>query len=141
MKASNHSCNKMLHVDFGLRLFLVYMLLLGCAGYVCGATPQAPQKVATAVRLEGAVTLDGKLDEPAWQKAPVQTGFEMPLSSANRKPIPKEMQTSFRVLYDDNNLYFGIRCNEPKPDSLAVQAARQYNAAMWWDDDIELFFD
>lgn len=141
MKTTNHSRNKIFHADSCLRLFLVYVLLLSCVGYVYSATSQAPQKVATAIKLEGAVTLDGKLDEPAWQKAPVQTGFEMPLSSANRKPIPAEMQTSFRVLYDDNNLYFGIRCNEPKPGSLAVQAARQHDAAMWWDDDIELFFD
>lgn len=102
----------------------------------------APKKHAAAARLEGSLTLDGKLDEPAWQKAPDHTGFENPLGQANRAPIPDEMQTHFRVLYDDAHLYFGILCNEPKMDELTLEAARhQHDAAMWSDDDVEIFLE
>ncbi|HHX39371.1 MAG TPA: hypothetical protein GX715_05345 [Armatimonadetes bacterium] len=100
-----------------------------------------PMKAATAVRLEGSLTLDGKLDEPAWEKAPLHTGFEMPLNTANRQPIPEELQTSFRVLYDEGAVYFGVRCNELRPEELVVRAARKHDAAMWSDDDIEIFLD
>jgi hypothetical protein len=100
-----------------------------------------PKRHAAAARLEGKLVLDGKLDDAAWERAPVNTGFEMPLGVANRKPIPDDAQTSFRVLYDDSTIYFGIRCNEPKMNDLVVQAARQHDAAMWSDDDVELFFD
>ncbi|MFH1969276.1 MAG: sugar-binding protein, partial [Verrucomicrobiota bacterium] len=141
MAKTSRGWNRRLLWNIWFYLLLTNLLFLGWANDSWSATQEAPKKVATAVRLEDAITLDGKLDEPAWQKAPEQTGFEMPLSSANRKPIPKEMQTSFRVLYDDNNLYFGIRCNESKPENLVVQAARQHDAAMWSDDDVELFFD
>ena len=80
-----------------------------------------PMKAATAVRLEGSLTLDGKLDEPAWEKAPLHTGFEMPLNTANRQPFPEELQTSFRVLYDEGAVYFGVRCNELRPEELVVR--------------------
>ena len=101
-----------------------------------------PMRAAAAARLEGTLTLDGKLDEQAWQKAPEHTGFENPLGQANRAPIPEEVQTHFRVLYDDAHLYCGIRCNEPKMDELTLEAARhQHDAAMWSDDDVEIFLD
>ncbi len=101
-----------------------------------------PKKHTTAARLEGPLTLDGKLDEQAWQKVPEHTGFETPLGQANRAPIPEDVQTHFRVLYDEAHLYFGIRCNEPKMDELTLEAAgHQHDAAMWSDDDIEVFLD
>lgn len=105
------------------------------------AAPVAPKKNATPAPREGQITLDGKLDEAAWAKAPEQTGFEMPLGVTNRQPIPPDQQTSFRVLYDDSTLYLGIRCNEPQMDKLTTLAARQHDAAMWSDDDVELFLD
>ena len=118
-------------------------LLAALAGSPAGAAPEpaGPMKAAVAARLEGTITVDGRLDEPAWQKAPLHTGFEMPLGQANRKPIPEDAQTSFRVLCDDGSLYFGIRCNEPRPADLVSEAARQHDAAMWSDDDVEIFLD
>ena len=101
----------------------------------------APKKHVRATRLVGKLTLDGKLDEAAWQAVPLHTGFAMPLGLANRTPIPREAQTAFRVLYDDEVIYFGIRCNEPKMADLVAKAARKHDAAMWSDDDIELFLD
>lgn len=120
-------------------LVVIWGAALACAAF-CGEAV-APKKHATAAKLEGKLTIDGKLDEPAWQKAPAHTGFEMPLGLSNRKPIPDDAQTTFRVLYDDATLYFGILCKEPKMDGLVVQAARVHDAAMWSDDDIELFLD
>lgn len=122
------------------RLSLLTLCLLVTVAAFAG--PVAPKKHATAVPREGALTLDGKLDDAAWQKAPAHTGFEMPFSVAKREPIPADRQTSFRVVYDDSALYFGIRCNEPQMDQLTRQAAyHQHDAAMWSDDDVELFLD
>jgi len=119
-----------------------WLPLLALAASLAGAAePVAPKKHATAARLKGKLTVDGKLDDAAWQAAPVHTGFEMPLGQANRTPIPEAAQTRFRVLYDDQALYFGIRCGEPKMADLVVRAARKHDAAMWSDDDVELFLD
>ncbi|GAG50805.1 unnamed protein product, partial [marine sediment metagenome] len=103
--------------------------------------PVPPRKHARAAHLAGKLKLDGKLDEAAWRAAPAHTGFEMPLGLANRQPIPDEAQTSFRVLYDDDAIVFGVLCREPKMGDLVVHAARKHDAAMWSDDDVELFLD
>jgi hypothetical protein len=103
--------------------------------------PKPPQKHAKVVRLEGEIKLDGKLDEAAWQKAPANTNFAWPTGAVKRPAIPGDVQTTFRAVYDDEALYIGVRCNEPKMDELTVKAAPMRDAAMWSDDDIELFLD
>jgi len=123
------------------RMALALAALLQVVALNCLAAPAAPRKHAAVAPRTGAIVIDGKLDEAAWAKAPENTGFEMPLGGANREPIPADRQTSFRVLVDDSTLYFGIRCNEPKMAELTTLAARQHDAAMWSDDDVELFLD
>ena len=127
-----------------LRSLHAVALGLAVMGAAVGARAEdeAPRKHAAAVPLQGAVLLDGRLDEPAWQQAPEHTGFEMPLSVANRQPIPADRQTAFRAMYNDSTLYLGIRCNEPKMQELTLQAAyHQHDAAMWSDDDVEIYLD
>ncbi len=55
-----------------------------------------------------ALRLDGKLDDAAWQQAPLVGGFVHYESGQTADP-----QTFFRVLWDDDNLYFGLTCDEP----------------------------
>lgn len=114
---------------------------LVCASLLYAAPEVGPRKHANVARLQGRLVIDGKLDEPAWKSGPGYTGFEKPLGQAERQAIPAQLQTSFHVLYDDDTLYFGIGCNEPAMDKLRVEAARQHDAAMWSDDDVELFLD
>ena len=57
----------------------------------------------------GAITLDGKLDEPQWKEAIVHSDFQDFKGSKNKVTMP---QTSFRICNDGDNLYFGIRCDE-----------------------------
>ena len=130
-----------------LRRLLARRTALGLAAVLLSAalsraqTPSPPKRHAAAVACSEAIAVDGKLDDPAWQKAPEHTGFEMPLGVNNRQPIPAEVQTSFRVVYDAATLYLGIRCAEPQLAEMTVEAAPQHDAAMWSDDDVELFFD
>ncbi len=122
---------------------LLPMALLAMAVGVSAGDAAGPKKEAKAVKAEGAITLDGKLDDEAWKKAPLFTGFERLLTNADgRTPIPENMQTSFQVVYDDSAIYFGVRCNEPEMDKLcAYGVTEQWDAAMWCHDDIELFLD
>ena len=68
------------------------------------------QKVLTAVRIDERITLDGRFDEPAWQRAIPGADFyqRIPLTGA-----PATDRTEVRVLYDDDNLYVGIICFDP----------------------------
>ena len=63
------------------------------------------KKIVTAIRITDRITLDGRLDEPAWKLAsPVGDFFQrVPISG-----MPAGERTEVRVLYDDDNLYFGV---------------------------------
>lgn len=59
--------------------------------------------------VDRAPTLDGRLDEPEWTRAPASTAFtqKFPAESA-----PPTEATSVRVLYDQEDLYIGVTCEQ-----------------------------
>ena len=87
------------------------LLLAICVPPVANA--QAPAQgtarelpVSRAVRLSGAIHLDGKLDEAAWASAPV-TPITTQIDPLEGQP--SSQRTEVRVLYDDEALYVGAR--------------------------------
>jgi hypothetical protein len=73
--------------------------------------PYRPRTVRAA-RAEGAISIDGVLDEPAWQAAEAGTGF---LQTEPDDGDPATVETRFRILWDDHSLYVGIECDDPQP--------------------------
>jgi hypothetical protein len=67
---------------------------------------ERPRPVATAVPRSGPVTLDGRLDEPAWQAAPPAGGF---IQQRPNEGAPPTDSTEVRFLYDDEAIYIGAR--------------------------------
>jgi hypothetical protein len=88
------------------------------------ATPAATRAPATlqATRLQGAVHVDGRLDDAAWAAAPATDEFTQSYPNTGAAPT---MRTEARVLYDDENLYVGVRMFDPSPDSIAAPLARR----------------
>ncbi|NNM07166.1 MAG: carbohydrate binding family 9 domain-containing protein, partial [Gemmatimonadetes bacterium] len=79
-----------------------------------------PVPVATAARLVGAIAMDGRLEETAWELAAP--------SSSLRQYQPDEGEAStypmeVRVLYDDEAIYIGARLNQP--NGVAAPLARR----------------
>ncbi len=75
-----------------------------------------------AVRIEGGITVDGKLDEPAWDKAPPHTGF------TQRDPNEGERsteETHVHVLYDDDAIYIGARLKDSHPKDIKALLGRR----------------
>ena len=76
-----------------------------------------------AIRMEpNAVEFDGRLDEAAWQSAPVASGF------TQRGPnpgAPATEQTEARVLYDADAVYVGMRMYDRQPDAIDARLARR----------------
>ena len=99
------------------------------------STPELP--IATARRTTANIRLDGRLDEPDWQRAePIG-----PLRQ--REPIensePSE-ETAVRVLYDDNALYLAIVCADRSPrEIVSTQLTR--DAELDVDDNITIVLD
>lgn len=86
-------------------------LLLLCAPFARAANwPDRP--TLTAVRTATPPAIDGDLSDAAWQSAPEFTDFTQhdPVDGA-----PPTMRTSFRVLFDDDAIYFGAMMEDPKP--------------------------
>jgi hypothetical protein len=67
-------------------------------------THQSDAPQAVAARLTETIRIDGSLDEPAWQSAPVIAGFRQ-LDPDEGAPVSE--RTEIRVLYDDDALYIG----------------------------------
>jgi len=75
-----------------------------------------------ALKIEnGAITIDGRLDEPSWERAEAVTGFKQ------HSPDPDESateRTEVRILYDDDAIYVGSRMYDSSPDSIAATLFR-----------------
>jgi hypothetical protein len=74
----------------------------------------APPPVATATRLHGSISIDGKLDEAAWQQAKPITAFRQYDPDEGQ---PASLPMEVRILYDDNALYIGARMTQPGVDA------------------------
>jgi len=115
--------------------------LVAGAGFlgVLGPALAAPSE-DTPVAVVGAaagIRIDGVLDEPAWASAtPIG-----PLVQRDPKPgAPASEDTEVRVLFDADNLYFGITCHDRDPSAIvATQLAR--DADLEADDHITLAID
>jgi len=75
--------------------------------------------VATALRVpDGSVVLDGALDEDVWSRAELAGGFSM---FEPERGGASTQTTTFRVLYDDRAVYFGVACyDDPTLTSSAL---------------------
>jgi hypothetical protein len=66
--------------------------------------------------------IDGVLDDLGWQAAAWQSDFVqyVPLAGA-----PPAQATAFKVIYDDKNLYVGIRAYDTEPEKIVRRTARR----------------
>ncbi len=75
-----------------------------------------------AVRVGDPLSLDGRLDDPAWAHAPPVTRFTQRIP---REGEPATERTEVRLLYDDDALYVGARLFDAAPDSVMALLARR----------------
>ena len=66
--------------------------------------------------------IDGRLDDPSWESVD-WTGDFTQHEPYNGKPPSQE--TFFKVLYDDKNVYVGIRAHDTEPEKIARRLSRR----------------
>jgi hypothetical protein len=84
----------------------------------------------TSFRIAQPITIDGKLDEPVWQRAPQSPRFIDILTGA-----PTIHDTRSTVVWDATNLYLAYRIEEP---FLHAKYTNQ-NDPIYYDNDVEFF--
>jgi hypothetical protein len=72
------------------------------------------ERIAFAAEAGEGIAVDGKLDEPDWNRTVAFSGFR----SHEEQTLLAPVQPSFRVLFDKDHLYFGIEI--PLPDARQV---------------------
>jgi hypothetical protein len=70
------------------------------------------------------IVLDGRLDEPAWQHAPVHERFVQYLPR-DRQPPPAGYRTTVQVLIAGDALIVGVRSYDPAPHEIRAPLARR----------------
>jgi hypothetical protein len=83
------------------------------------------------------ITVDGKLDEPIWQKASTASHF---LQYEPRKGAPASFQTGVGVLYGSKYIYFGISCYDPQPQKIVSRVSKR-EGELTSDDSIAIALD
>ena len=68
--------------------------------------------------------IDGKLDDPVWQKAPSETGFKTYHPDYGIAMVENSV---VYYAYDRENLYFAFRCFDSQPDKIKATVNRRDN--------------
>jgi Domain of unknown function (DUF5916)/Carbohydrate family 9 binding domain-like len=97
----------------------------------------APVATLRAARRNGPIVLDGRLDDAAWQAAPVASDFTQSWPNPGKAPVDP---TEVRVLYDAEAIYVGVRMFDSHPDSIAAPLARR-DAGGIYSDWVHLIID
>ncbi|HUQ19804.1 MAG TPA: DUF5916 domain-containing protein [Gemmatimonadaceae bacterium] len=98
--------------------------------------PHDQASTIAAARRNGPVSVDGKLDEAAWQAATPFTDFRQFDPNEGQ---PATEKTEARVLIDDDAVYVGMRLYDSQPKLIQSQLARRDESIE--GDLVELMFD
>lgn len=115
-------------------LLLCFSPLLLFAQFDPGGRDAPPS--ATAVRLTDGITLDGRLDEAAWQASKPANNFWETFPSDS---IRTADQTEIYFAYDDKNLYVAAKCFVRGTDFVIPSLRRDYSAG--GNDNITFLFN
>jgi len=109
---------------------LVMPLALACL-FTLTAKAQTPRLPVYQVgRASGPIRIDGKLDDPAWKKAPLVGDF-VNTSDGSQSTY----KTEARVLYDENFIYFAFRC----ADDNIWSTMKRRDEHLWEEEVVEVF--
>jgi hypothetical protein len=79
--------------------------------------------------------IDGKIDDPAWQRQP-----DIPGLLDKDLTTPVTAKTEGWICYDEDYYYVAVRCYEPLLDSIKTDAVKR-DGMLWEDDSVEIFID
>lgn len=86
----------------------------------------------------GPIKVDGILDEEAWTGCPVAATALLRELQTGRQPV---FGTQVKAAWLGNDLYFAIRCEEPRGEKPNIGTTRKDDSALWNGDAVEVLIE
>ena len=83
------------------------------------------------------ITLDGRIDEAAWEAAPPLGGF---LQREPDELAPATEDTELRALFDSTTLYIAVRASDSSPEAI-IAREMQRDGGLFRDDAVAILLD
>ena len=115
------------------RLLLNLALVTSLAAGVAFAADLTEKRMYEGMRADQPPVIDGKLDDPCWQKA-AKTG-----EFARLRGPEQIQQTFFQVCYDSTHLYIAVTCLEKSPEAVRANVRVDDLTSVMGDDAVEIF--
>ncbi len=90
---------------------LLLLLLITCT------FSYSQKKTLKVVLINDRIIVDGNLDEPQWQTAPIAKDFFM-FAPDNGKEVEKGKETEVKILYDNEAIYIGAILYDAEPSKI-----------------------
>ena len=105
--------------------------------FILSSNTLLANQIINVVKTSSPPIIDGKLTDACWKKAQLITDFKI-----NETNKPSKFQTIGYVLYDDNNLYIGIKCFSKNIKNLKCSIKKgKHDGEVFKDDCIEIMLD
>ena len=115
-----------------------YRILIFYLGLLCVTGVQAQERPSMQVGiLDGPIRIDGILDEPAWDNAPVNDNFKTTVPVEGGVPSGR---TELRVLAGPTQIIIGIKCFDDEPKGV-VSFSKLRDVEMEDEDHIRIVID
>ena len=101
-----------------------------------GAQVSKPDTIY-AMRISSDIRIDGKLNEPEWQKVQHISNFTQRELNEGE---PASEKTEVAVLYNDKYLYIGVWCFDSKPNRIVAREMER-DFKHWAEDNFEIVID
>ncbi|MBN4085099.1 carbohydrate binding family 9 domain-containing protein [Flavobacteriaceae bacterium AH-315-B10] len=103
--------------------FSVILLLLNINfSFAQDSTNTKKTYITKLVNISEAPTIDGLLSDIIWDKVEWGNNF---IENTPDENTPPNQQTQFKIVYDEKNLYVGIRAFDTAPDSIVKRLSRR----------------
>jgi hypothetical protein len=116
-----------------VRLIVFFLLLGGC---FTSAWAQE-RRVASAVRITAPPTIDGLLEDEAWDRANPVAGF---VQAEPLEGQPASESTEIRLVYDDEAIYVGVTLHDSDPSQIVTTDSRR-DASLEQMDSFQMILD
>ena len=116
---------------------LIALAVIAVRADEANATPPRPTIAAERLQPGEKIVLDGRLDEPVWQRAKPVGGF---LQRDPQEGAPATQATEVRVAYDADTLYIGAYLHDTEPDKI-LSYLRKRDSMLFSDDMFAIALD